>query len=150
MTSASLISSAATRPSHDPDPHTAAAATVSSSDEDDDDDDVLASNSLVHREMSVGPSQQQSYQPAVLLSAQTDCDNVDLLSHPPLSTLSLRAADTESVYTGAMATHRMPATLPLTTSKQHPYYERQQSSGEAVGLKQARSQSINNNDSSHQ
>ena len=78
------------------------------------------------------------------LSSQTDVTShpVPSSSSSSSSSSSLQAADADGgdLYClSSMATHRMPATLPLATSKQHP---QRQHSAELVG----RSQSVNNND----
>ena len=103
-----------------------------------DDNSADEMNSLVRVRLK---QQLQQHVDGDRLSSQTD-----VTSHPvpssSSSSSSLQAADADGgdLYClSSMATHRMPATLPLATSKQHP---QRQHSAELVG----RSQSVNNND----
>ena len=84
-----------------------------------DDDDVMIDYLKRHRrELQQLPSRDDCDR----LSSPTDCvDN--RLSAPTSSSLSSSMpVAAESCGVGSMATHRMPATLPLTTSKQHQHH----------------------------
>jgi len=125
---------------------TAVCVSSSTDDDDDDDDEDDVRTSLLARDMDQ-QQQQHCHDSFGQLSSLTDCVNTTDNSSSSPSSLR-RAAGTDACCTGAMATHRMPATLPLTTSKQHPpHYERQHSATETVAQKTVRrSQSVNNND----
>ena len=121
---------------------------LSSSNDDDDDDDEETAR--------MSPSQPQRCGISSEPLSQTDCVDNDDLSHlttaHPTSSSSSSSSSLPAA-ADAVATHRMPATLPLTTGKQHPHHHTQrQLSAEnltAAAPVVVRCQSINNNDTSY-
>ena len=122
----------------------------SSSNDDDDDEDEETGRMSLYQPQRCGISSEPL--------SQTDCVDNDDLSHVTTAHATSSSSSSSSslpAAADAVATHRMPATLPLTTGKQHPQHHTQrQLSAENLTAAAAapvvlRCQSINNNDTSY-